>query len=134
MRGFRDRIARLDAAVMRHLGDGVCQYLSRTGQVLADDVPVIVELCPAQSSATANSSPARLVPSSGLSSRCASRRSVTSRPAGWKTSAARTRIDALMQNATFNAISVSRKLKRSARLLASVVSGATRVCTSDECR
>lgn len=44
MAGFRDRIARLDAAVMRHLGDGVCQYLSRTGQVLADDVPVIVEL------------------------------------------------------------------------------------------
>ena len=43
MRSFRDRIARLDAAVMRHLGDGVCQYLSRTGQVLADDVPVIVE-------------------------------------------------------------------------------------------
>lgn len=43
MAGFRDRVARLDAAVMRHLSDGVCQYLGRDSQVLASDVPVIVE-------------------------------------------------------------------------------------------
>jgi hypothetical protein len=56
---------------------------------------VIVELCPAQSSATANSRPASPVPRSGLRSRCASRRSVTTRPASWNTPAASTRIDAL---------------------------------------
>lgn len=35
--------AALNSLVMRSLADGVCQYLSRSGAVLADAVPVIVD-------------------------------------------------------------------------------------------
>lgn len=33
----------LSSLVMRSLADGVCQYLSRSGAVLADGVPVIID-------------------------------------------------------------------------------------------
>ncbi len=44
MAGFRDCIADLDDAVMGTLSDGTAQYLSRSGAVLREAVPVIVEL------------------------------------------------------------------------------------------
>lgn len=44
MTGFGDLIDDLDDQVMASLGDGEAQYLSRSGAVLADKVPVIVEL------------------------------------------------------------------------------------------
>jgi len=34
---------RMDKAILRTLADGTTDYLSRTGEVLAKDVPVIVE-------------------------------------------------------------------------------------------
>ncbi|MCQ4245559.1 hypothetical protein CXK93_12335 [Stutzerimonas decontaminans] len=43
MAGFGDCIAALDDAVMDSLSDGTAMYLNRTGQVLAENVPVIVE-------------------------------------------------------------------------------------------
>lgn len=43
MAGFGDCISALDDAVMDSLSDGTATYLSRSGQVLAEDVPVIVE-------------------------------------------------------------------------------------------
>lgn len=43
MASFGDCIAALDDAVMDSLSDGTATYLDRNGQVLADDVPVIVE-------------------------------------------------------------------------------------------
>lgn len=43
MARFGDCIAALDDAVMDSLSDGTATYLSRSGQVLAEDVPVIVE-------------------------------------------------------------------------------------------
>lgn len=43
MASFGDCIAALDDAVMDSLSDGTATYLDRNGQVLAGDVPVIVE-------------------------------------------------------------------------------------------
>lgn len=43
MASFGDCIAALDDAVMDSLSDGTATYLSRTGQVLAEGVPVIAE-------------------------------------------------------------------------------------------
>ena len=43
MASFGDCIAALDDAVMDSLSDGTATYLSRSGQVLAVDLPVIVE-------------------------------------------------------------------------------------------
>lgn len=43
MAGFGECVAALDDAVMDNLSDGTATYLSRSGQVLAEDVPVIVE-------------------------------------------------------------------------------------------
>lgn len=43
MAGFGDCITALDDAVMDSLSDGTATYLSRSGQVLAEGVPVIVE-------------------------------------------------------------------------------------------
>ncbi|MCY1358698.1 hypothetical protein D9M68_713910 [compost metagenome] len=44
MAGFGDFIADLDDAVMGSLSDGVADYLSRAGEVLAPAISVIVEL------------------------------------------------------------------------------------------
>ncbi|MCY1314162.1 hypothetical protein D9M70_647720 [compost metagenome] len=44
MASFRDQVEDLDAAVMDSLSDGVADYLSRSGEVLAPAIPVIVEL------------------------------------------------------------------------------------------
>jgi len=44
MAGFGDCIAALDDAVMDSLNDGTADYRSRTGEVLAEGVPVIVDL------------------------------------------------------------------------------------------
>ncbi|MDH0894226.1 MULTISPECIES: hypothetical protein [unclassified Pseudomonas] len=44
MGGFSDLVDDMDDMVMDSLSDGVAQYLSRTGAVLRDEVPVIVEL------------------------------------------------------------------------------------------
>ncbi|MGF6695217.1 hypothetical protein M2318_005318 [Metapseudomonas resinovorans] len=44
MAGFSDLIVDLDDAVMDTLNDGAADYLSRTGEVLAEGLPVIVEL------------------------------------------------------------------------------------------
>lgn len=43
MSGFPDLVDELDDMIMDSLSDGTATYLSRTGQVLADGVPVIVE-------------------------------------------------------------------------------------------
>lgn len=43
MTSFGDCIAALDDAVMDSLSDGTATYLSRSDQVLAEGVPVIVE-------------------------------------------------------------------------------------------
>ena len=43
MSGFPDLVADLDDMVMDSLSDGTATYLDRNGQVLALDVPVIVE-------------------------------------------------------------------------------------------
>ena len=44
MASFGACVAALDDAVMDSLSDGTATYLARDGQVLAQDVPVIVEL------------------------------------------------------------------------------------------
>lgn len=44
MAGFGALVDDLDALVMDSLSDGSAQYLSRTGAVLAEAVPVIVDL------------------------------------------------------------------------------------------
>lgn len=44
MSGFSDLVDDLDDQVMASLSDGDAQYLSRSGAVLADKIPVIVEL------------------------------------------------------------------------------------------
>lgn len=44
MAGFGDLISDLDDMVMDSLSDGAAQFLSRTGEVLAEAVPVIVDL------------------------------------------------------------------------------------------
>jgi putative transposon-encoded protein len=43
MSGFPDLVDDLDDMIMDSLSDGTATYLSRTGQVLAEGVPVIVE-------------------------------------------------------------------------------------------
>lgn len=43
MSSFPDLVEDLDDMIMDSLSDGTATYLSRTGQVLADAVPVIVE-------------------------------------------------------------------------------------------
>lgn len=43
MSGFPDLVSELDDMIMDSLSDGTATYLSRTGQVLAEGVPVIVE-------------------------------------------------------------------------------------------
>lgn len=43
MSGFPDLVGDLDDMIMDSLSDGTATYLSRTGQVLAEGVPVIVE-------------------------------------------------------------------------------------------
>lgn len=43
MAGFPDLVDDLDDMIMDSLSDGTATYLSRTGQVLAEGVPVIVE-------------------------------------------------------------------------------------------
>lgn len=42
MSGFPDLVDDLDDMIMGSLSDGTATYLSRTGQVLAEGVPVIV--------------------------------------------------------------------------------------------
>ncbi|MDT4877535.1 hypothetical protein FQZ97_1130630 [compost metagenome] len=44
MAGFSDLVDDLDDAVMGSLNDGTADYLSRSGEVLAEDLSVIVEL------------------------------------------------------------------------------------------
>ena len=44
MAGFDDLVSDLDDMVMASLSDAPAQYLSRTGVVLAEAVPVIVDL------------------------------------------------------------------------------------------
>ena len=77
-------------------------------------MPVSVEDCPEQSSATANITPAMLVPSSGASSRCASLISVTTRPRLKNTAADITRIAAFTSSAPLSATTESMRLKRHA--------------------
>lgn len=43
MSGFPDLVSELDDMIMDSLSDGTAKYLSRSGQVLAEGVPVIVE-------------------------------------------------------------------------------------------
>lgn len=43
MNGFPDLVGDLDDMIMHSLSDGTATYLSRSGQVLAEGVPVIVE-------------------------------------------------------------------------------------------
>jgi len=43
MSGFPDLVGDLDDMIMDSLSDGTATYLSRSGQVLAEGVPVIVE-------------------------------------------------------------------------------------------
>lgn len=43
MSGFPDLVDGLDDMIMDSLSDGTATYLSRSGQVLAEGVPVIVE-------------------------------------------------------------------------------------------
>ena len=43
MSGFPDLVSELDDMIMDSLSDGTATYLSRSGQVLAEGVPVIVE-------------------------------------------------------------------------------------------
>lgn len=43
MASFPELVDDLDDMVMGSLNDGTAKYLSRSGQVLAEDVPVIVE-------------------------------------------------------------------------------------------
>lgn len=43
MSGFPDLVDDLDDMIMDSLSDGTATYLSRSGQVLAEGVPVIVE-------------------------------------------------------------------------------------------
>lgn len=40
---FSDLVEELDDTLMDALADGLAQYLSRTGEVLREDLPVIVE-------------------------------------------------------------------------------------------
>ena len=73
-------------------------------------VPVSVDDCPAQSSATANITLAAVVPSSGASSRCACWISVTTMPRLKNTAAASTRMAAFTSSAPFSATTESIRL------------------------
>ena len=79
--------------VIRRRSHGLMRMLRKPSITICPArVPVSVEDCPEQSSATANMMPARLVPSSGTSSRWACWISVTTIPRLKKTAAASTRM------------------------------------------